>query len=303
MASNRAQLLHCPDCGHVDKAASICWPRTATEYCRDIDRFQRGVKIKRLDDLGPKKLQRKLREWFTGLMADGSNKPQSVHRKMAALHAGCKWLVREGRMKKNVVDGIDRPKCEQRLPKCMTKAEVEQFLATIVPRKNPAHILRDRAMLFLMYGAGLRRAEVCGVNFGDLDADRKMLRVIGKGNKERTVFFGGRTLDVLMAYVESRGTLSTTEPVFLTARGDRMKVRQLWVIFKEYRDAAGLQKHVTPHTPRHSFATHLIENGCDIVTVKELLGHSNIATTNTYTNVSHEHMRATFDKAHPHAAA
>lgn len=277
-------------------------PRTATEYCRDIDRFKREAKVKRLDDISLKKLQRRLRSWFTGLMSDGSNKPQSVHRKMAALHAHCKWLVREGRMKKNPVDGIDRPKCEQRLPKCMTKTEVEQFLATIIPRKDPSHILRDKAMLELMYGAGLRRAEVCGVNPVHLDLDRKMLTVIGKGNKERTVFFGERTRSMLAEYSEARGVIAPSDPLFLTARNERMTVRQLWVIFKEYRDAAGLAKHVTPHTLRHSFATHLIENGADIVTVKELLGHSNIATTNTYTNVSKEHMRAIFDKSHPHAA-
>ena len=126
--------------------------------------------------------------------------------------------------------------------------------------------------------------------------------MIGKGNKERTVFLGQRTLDTLLAYMVARGPVAVDDPLFLTSRHTRMTVRQLWVVFKEYRNAAGLTKHVTPHTLRHSFATHLIENGADIATVKELLGHSNIATTNSYVQVSREHMRATFERSHPHAA-
>jgi len=274
-------------------------PRTALEYCRDVDRFQRAHEM-RIPDLKPAKLTKKMRAWINGLMADGSNKPQSVHRKIAALHAYCKWLVREGALKKNPVDEIERPKCEKRLPKCMSTAQVGSILDARVERRTPAMELRDHAILEVMYGSGLRRAEVCYLSIRDVDFEAKMLHVVGKGNKERAVFLGDPAADAIRSYLATRPGAQPADALFLTQRGGRLKVRGLWSIFKQYREAAGVE-NVTPHTMRHSYATHMLENGADIVTLKELLGHSSIATTQTYTNVSIPHMRGTFERTHPRA--
>lgn len=274
--------------------------RTATEYCRDIARFQRDTDTAHFDRIKTKKLRKRMSQWFTGLMQDGSNKPQSVHRKIAALHAYCKWLVREERLSENPVDAIERPKAEKRLPHCATLAQVDALLRTRVERRRPELELRDRAMVELMYGSGLRRAEVCGLNLSDVDFENRLLRVIGKGNKERHVFLGEPAEAALQAYLATRPGVLPTDPLFLTIRGERMSVRQLWCVFRDIREAAGLPG-VKPHTMRHSFASHLIERGADLVTVKELLGHSNVATTNTYAHVSQAHMRKTFEASHPRA--
>ncbi len=127
------------------------------------------------------------------------------------------------------------------------------------------------------------------------------MRVVGKGNKERAVCLGSHSIKAIHGYLALRKSVKPTDPLFITNLGTRLQPRQLWVIFKQIREASGLVKHVTPHTLRHSFATHLIQNGSDIVTVKELLGHSNVATTNTYCNVSLKHQQATFNRAHPRA--
>lgn len=273
-----------------------CSERTALEYCRDVNRFQREAGV----DLTEATVEA-IREWVVGLMANGSNKPQSAHRKIAALTAYCKWLVRDGKRTDNPMLAIERPKCEKRLPVCASESEVQRFLTTTLPRRNPAHVLRDKAMLELMYGSGLRRAEVCGVSIGDFDPESDVLNVIGKGNKQRAVFLSGPSIDAIKAYLATRPGAHGVDPMFLTSRNTRMTVRQLWCIFRDYRNAVGLTKHVTPHTFRHSFATHMIEHGADIVTLQNLMGHASIATTQLYKNVSLEHMRGTFIKSHPRA--
>jgi integrase/recombinase XerD len=126
------------------------------------------------------------------------------------------------------------------------------------------------------------------------------LRVVGKGNKERSVFIGEPAADAIRAYLAERPGIAEVDPLFVTMQGRRMTERQLWCIFRDFREAAGF-KGVTPHTLRHSFATHMLENGADIVTLKELLGHTSIATTQIYTNVSKSHMRKVFQDTHPRA--
>ncbi len=274
-------------------------PRTGLEYCRDIVRFQNWLDGEPLNTVDV----RPIRKWIVGLMADGSNKPQSVHRKIAALHAFFKWLVREEVRPDNPVDAIERPKCEKRLPVCASEAEVNKFLVTTVKRRKRILELRDKAMLELMYGSGLRRAEVCSVNVGDFDPDGDIMQVVGKGNKQRAVFLSGPSIDAIKLYLEARSDVSPADPMFTTFRGERMTVRQLWCVFRDYRKVVALTKHVTPHSFRHSFATHMIEHGADIVTLKELMGHASVATTQVYTNVSLEHMRGTFRSSHPRARA
>jgi integrase/recombinase XerD len=150
----------------------------------------------------------------------------------------------------------------------------------------------------LLYASGIRRAELVGLNLSDVDCDRRLMRVIGKGNKQRTVFINQAAADAILKYLAVRPR-SADEALFLSRRKSRLSHRQAWVIFREFAQLSGLIKHVTPHVMRHSFATHLLENGADIVTIKELLGHESLSTTQIYTNVSLEHMRKSYEEAHP----
>jgi integrase/recombinase XerD len=268
-----------------------CSPGTAIAYCRDIQRFEREASTS-LAKAKPKRIRR----WLVAMMEDGSNQPQSVHRKIAALTACCKWMVREGIRSKNPMERIEKPKADKRLAPCARRDEVDALLAVTVTRRNPSHELRDRAMLQLLYGSGLRRAEVCSIDVGHLDAG-DTLRIVGKGSKERIVFLTPSTLVAVASYLETRKISQASDPLFLTARGRRMSPRQLWLVFRQYADKAGIRREVHPHSLRHSFATELLEGGADIMTVKELLGHSSVATTQGYLNMSKGHIRASWEKA------
>lgn len=270
-----------------------CAEATVREYCRDILRFERESGRKMTEAK-----QKHIRNWLNGLQLDGSNLPQSAARKHAALTAYGKWLVREKYRKNNPMLDIKKPKGEKRLPDILSVEEVQRILNTHVPRKNPAHEARDTAMLQLMYGSGLRRAEVCGVSIGDLEPNGT-LRVIGKGNKERPVFVTPVAAEAINRYLAFRPDAKAGEPLFLTARKTRLSCRHLWVCFKQLVKASGIGKRVKPHTFRHAFATHQCQNGADIRTIQKLLGHTSISTTQIYLDVSMEHMRETFEKAHP----
>ena len=150
----------------------------------------------------------------------------------------------------------------------------------------------------LLYASGIRRAELVGLNLSDVDLERRRMRVIGKGNKQRTVFINHAAADAIRNYLGVRPRTSD-EALFLSRRKQRLSHRQAWVVFRDFAQLAGLTMHVTPHVMRHSFATHLLENGADIMTIKELLGHESLSTTQIYTNVSLEHMRRSYEEAHP----
>lgn len=280
-------------------------PRTGLEYCRDIERFERDQKArdKTLNEAKTKHIRR----WLLSLQipnAEGKpkNQPQSIHRKIAAMCAYFKWLKREKRRKDNPVEEIEKPKCDKRLPVFLSCEEVEAVINAKVPRRDHLLELRDKAMLCTMYGSGLRRAEVCHLSIRDINLEQRTAKVFGKGAKERVVFLAGVAIERLCEYLNARGdVLQGSDPLFLGQRGDRMTVRNLWAVFRDHREAAALDKHYTPHTFRHSFASHMLANGADIVTIKELLGHSNISTTDRYSHVTIDHMREKYEACHPHA--
>jgi integrase/recombinase XerD len=172
------------------------------------------------------------------------------------------------------------------------------LLNTRVAGKSEEQRLRDIAMMEVLYASGIRRAELVGLNLSDVDLDRRLMRVIGKGNKQRTVFINQASTDAIRSYLAVRPR-SSDEALFLSKRKSRLSHRQAWVVFRQFAQLSGLTKHVTPHVMRHSFATHLLENGADLMTIKELLGHESLSTTQIYTNVSLEHMRRSYEEAHP----
>lgn len=277
-------------------------PRTSEEYARDVELFGQFLEPGHPKDAPflrlPETTTSDVRRFVMELMGPRKYTPVSVRRKIAALRSYFSLQKREGRRIDNPAQDVPPPKAPKRLPHVMSEPEVGKLLRTQVAGKSDEQRLRDIAMMELLYASGIRRAELVGLNLSDVDLDRRLMRVIGKGNKQRTVFINQASADAIRNYLGVRPR-STDEALFLSRRKTRLSHRQAWVIFRQFAALSGLTKHVTPHVMRHSFATHLLENGADLMTIKELLGHESLSTTQIYTNVSLEHMRRSYEEAHP----
>lgn len=188
-----------------------------------------------------------------------------------------------------------------RLPKAISASDIERLLGNIAPGERAS---RDLALLEFLYGVGARISEAVDLNLGDLDLPSQLVRLRGKGGKERIIPIGSHAIDSINAYlVRGRPALAAkpASALFLNSRGGRLSRQSAWAILKAAAARAGLTQEITPHTLRHSFATHLLENGADIRVVQELLGHSSIATTQIYTLVTVERLREVYATAHPRA--
>lgn len=227
---------------------------------------------------------------------------RTIHRKLSPVRTFCRYLVREGYIHADPTDGITRPKLPRRLPKALSVEEVTTLLQ--YQPKDPVAAVRDRAILELMYGAGLRASEVASLNLEDIDLETKTVRCRGKGGKDRIVPFGSHAEQALRVYLqEARPKLvkKPTNALFLTRLGRNFSISGLWRLITQRAKAAGLTKHISPHTLRHSFATHLLEGGADLRVVQELLGHASIATTEVYTHITTDHLREVYAASHPRA--
>ncbi len=277
-------------------------PRTSEEYARDVELFgeflepghPKTAAFLRL----PETTTSDVRRFVMELMGPRKYTANSVRRKIAALRSYFALQKREGRRPDNPAADVPPPKAPKRLPHVMSEPEVAKLLRTRVAGKSEFQRLRDAAMMELLYASGIRRAELVGLNLSDVDLERRLMRVIGKGNKQRTVFINQAAADAIRTYLGVRPR-TPDEALFLSKRKTRLSHRQAWVVFRQFAELSGLTKHVTPHVMRHSFATHLLENGADLMTIKELLGHESLSTTQIYTNVSLEHMRRSYEEAHP----
>ncbi|MCL8207581.1 MAG: site-specific tyrosine recombinase XerD [Actinomycetia bacterium] len=227
----------------------------------------------------------------------------TLARRLAALRAFYAYLGRYHGWAFNPIRHVESPKLERKLPHVLTVAEVEAIL-TQPDTRRPAG-LRDRAMLELLYATGMRVSELLALRLDDWSAEPPRLRCRGKGGKERVLPVGEVALDLVERYVRQgrRYLLRGRDPglLFLNRRGGRMTRQGFWKIVKKYADQAGIRKTITPHTLRHSFATHLLERGADLRAVQELLGHADISTTQIYTHVSRGRLRQAYDQAHPRA--
>jgi integrase/recombinase XerC len=222
-------------------------------------------------------------------------------RKLAAVRAFTQFLVQGGVLEHDPTIGIEAPYRRRTLPKVVDQHQAETLLETDQASKTP---LRDRALLELAYGAGLRASELVAANVLDLDLRRLRLLVSGKGNKQRTVVFGQPCADALTAYFEGeRRAKPAVEAVFVGPSGQRLSVRTVGNLVKRAARAAGLPDDMSPHTLRHSFATHLLDGGADLKTVQQLLGHESLATTQIYTHISVERLRDAVSKAHPRSGS
>jgi integrase/recombinase XerD len=230
----------------------------------------------------------------------------TVARKVAAVKSFFSFLQADGKLKLNPAESLASPKVGKSLPKPLTVQEIDELLEQPLRRSTP-EAKRDRAMLELMYATGLRVTELVSLDIGDIqiDNERPHVRLLGKGNRERQIPLLEQPAAEVSEYMRfARPRLvgeRAEQALFVNRRGERLTRQGFWLILKGYAHEAGIAGRVTPHTLRHSFATHMLRGGMDIHKVQELLGHANISTTQVYTQVSREHIREAYEKAHPRA--
>ncbi len=236
-------------------------------------------------------------------------KKTTVARKIASIRTFYKYLNRERKIDINPAMNLNTPKRPKSLPKFLTPEEVEQILNN-TKIETPAGY-RNRAILELLWATGMRVSELSGLNFGDLNLENNEIRVFGKGAKERIILVTDRAKSYLERYISTARSLipkgfalkepDENTPVFINNTGYRLQTRTVRNVINEIVEKISLPKHVTPHVFRHSFATHLIENGADLRVVQELLGHASISNTQIYTHVSAQHLKDVYNEAHPRA--
>ncbi|AAW39523.1 MAG: site-specific tyrosine recombinase XerD [Dehalococcoides mccartyi] len=228
----------------------------------------------------------------------------TVVRKMAAAKSFFNFMVAEGKLKENPTENISTPKVGKPLPDAISISQVRALLNQPV-KSGSSEAKRDKAMLELLYASGMRVTELVNLNVLDVDLKEGFVRCFGKGRKERMIPIYPQAAQSIQEYLtEIRPNLvraETEKALFLNRRGDRLTRQGLWQILKGYAREAGLDDVVTPHTLRHSFATHMLSGGADLRSVQELLGHANISTTQIYTHLTSEHIKRSYEKAHPRA--
>jgi len=225
-------------------------------------------------------------------------------RKLAAAKSFFSFLKNEGKIKDNPTANIDSPKVDKTLPDTLTVTEV-RLLLDQPSKQDTLGSQRDVAMLHLLYASGMRVSELTALNLGDVDIEDGSVRCFGKGSKERIVPIHPRATHLVDEYIKKvRPQLlrdDEEQAIFLNRRGQRLTRQGLWQKLKQYVKETGMSKEITPHTLRHSFATHMLNGGADLRYVQEMLGHANIATTQIYTHLTSEHVRRSYEKAHPRA--
>ncbi|HST55391.1 MAG TPA: site-specific tyrosine recombinase XerD [Solirubrobacteraceae bacterium] len=230
--------------------------------------------------------------------------PATLQRKAACLRSFYRHLRREGILEHDPTAELRGPPKTQRLPKVLSREEVTKLLS--VPRGTEPRSLRDRALLEVMYACGLRASEVIDLELADIDLDECVLRARGKGSKERLVPIGRQAIVALQAYLQrGRPRLVGVHPepcLFVNSRGRGLTRQGLYKIIQGYARGAGLESRMSPHTLRHTFATHLLAGGCDLRSLQEMLGHADLATTQIYTHLSADRLKETYFSAHPRAS-
>ncbi|MCS7203484.1 MAG: tyrosine recombinase XerC [Thermodesulfovibrio sp.] len=271
---------------------------TLRAYKRDLEEFFRfsGADLYQIEPVI-------IRGFISQQILKGKSK-STVARKLSTLRSFFSYLYQEGLIKVNPARVVTSVKIKRALPKFLTVDDV--FRLVEAPKDDKFINTRDRAILELLYGSGLRVSELCGLNIEDLDLKESFIKVKGKGNKERIVPVGQKAKEALKRYITLRnisrikGEFKREESaLFINSAGKRLSTRQIRKIVDKYAKAIGLLEKISPHTLRHTFATHLLMEGADLRVIQELLGHSSLSTTQIYTHVDLKHLIEVYDKAHP----
>jgi len=243
-----------------------------------------------------------LSEYLAGRKRAGLS-ASSIKLIVVALKIFFRFLAAKGIVERDPTDALALPRVERYLPETLNELQVEQFLEKI--DTNAVHGLRDRAMIELLYASGLRISELANARLENFDFEERVLRVTGKGSKTRLVPVGRKACDALAAYLSTeRPRLvkpRSSSEIFLSKRGTKLTTARIWQIVKKHAQRAGLEKNVYPHLLRHSFATHLLSNGADLRIIQEMLGHADISTTQVYTHVDQQRLKAVHRQFHPRA--
>jgi integrase/recombinase XerC len=274
---------------------------TIKAYRTDLAQFAEYVGPQRWSDID----HVLIRGYLSGLYERGLSK-MSVARALAALRSLYKWLAREGEVEQNPAALVATPRLPKKLPRVPTIEEVNTVLDAAMPECS-AFTERDQAILELLYGCGIRNSELIGINVDDIRWSNELVLVRGKGRKERFVPFGDSAKAAVQAYLPARQrvlgeTKRTTERALLiNLRGSRLTTRSVGRIVKQIAVARGLSPDVHPHTLRHAFGTHMLEEGADLRAIQEMLGHERLSTTQRYTQLTVKHVMEVYDRTHPHA--
>jgi integrase/recombinase XerD len=274
---------------------------TVEAYARDIRRLAEFATSKGATE--PAQVTRTLLRDFVFLLKDLGLSPATIRREISAVRTYFAFLLGEGRITDDPSDRLESPQRWRHLPEVLTVGEIESLLAA--PHVDEPMAWRDRALLELAYGVGLRVSELCNLGLSDLLLSEGLVRVFGKGSKERLVPIGRSVIGAVSTYLHTlRPSLDrgkTEGRLLLNARGEPLSRVGAWGVVKRCAKRAAITKRVTPHTLRHSFATHLLEGGADLRAVQEMLGHADLSTTQIYTHVDREYLHSVHKQYHPRA--
>jgi integrase/recombinase XerC len=269
-------------------------PHTLRAYTEDLKEFL-SFTDKQLKDIDNLDIRA-----FLASLYHKKLKKSSISRKLATIRSFFKYLHREGYVKKNPAKLVSSPKVPKALPRFLTIDEA--FSLMDAPQGETFKTTRDKAILELLYSSGLRVSELTSLDISDLDLKESLIRVKGKGKKERIVPIGSKALEAIKNYLPERVSLKKkSTALFLNSHGGRLTQRSIRRILLEYSRMVNLKGYLSPHTLRHTFATHLLHGGADLRSIQELLGHSSLSTTQKYTHVDITHLAEVYDKAHPMA--
>jgi integrase/recombinase XerD len=281
----------------VERALS---PRTVDAYAQDLSKLCAHAEangVSSTSELSPALMAMYMVE--LGRVGLGA---RSAARHLSAVRGFCRFLLRERAIEKDPCALVDAPRVGRRLPKVLQVDDVQELLGA--PDRSTTRGVRDHAMLHVLYAAGLRVSELVGLKLGDIDRRRGVVFALGKGQKRRLVPLGEPALAAIDAYLELRKGLpraAGSSVLFLSPRGGPLTRQAVWKMLLRYARGVGIDKPSSPHKLRHSFATHLLEGGADLRSVQALLGHADISTTEIYTHLADDHVRAAYKKAHPRA--
>ena len=274
---------------------------TLESYGRDLRQYKTYLQSNHRDLLNDSNHDTIL-TYLDSLQSKGRAK-STISRNLAAIKSFHHYPVRQRYLEKDPAATMESPKLEKKLPKILTVQEVEELLKQ--PNITVPGGLRDKAMLELLYATGIRVSELINLNISDANLDMGYIKCAGKGTRDRIVPLGSIASKCVLEYMnKGRGKLIRTydeSALFVNHHGNRLTRQGFWKIIKKYAHEARITKDITPHTLRHSFATHLLENGADLRSVQEMLGHADISTTQIYTHVTKNHLKEVYDKAHPRA--
>jgi integrase/recombinase XerD len=280
---------------------------TLAAYRQDIESYEQFLSMHKIRDWS--KVTRDLILRFLLQEKKRGLSPSSIARRLVAVKLFHRFLLKERLLMEDVTSVLESPKLWKKLPKFLTNQEVDSILTAPREWTQGANVrsgrgrygIRDRALLECLYATGIRVSEIAGLRLGDVNLENAFIKCRGKGDKERIVPIGRKAIEACRTYLEKVRSKqkAKTDHFFIGKRGEGLTRQSLWQLIKKYARLAGIQKPITPHTFRHSFATHLLERGADLRIVQELLGHSDISTTQIYTHVSRDRLKGIHAKFHP----